>query len=383
MTPMPPLNIVHCFRSPVGGIFRHVRDLARAQEAEGHRVGIICDSTTGGAFENRMLDELEPELSLGVQRTAMQRHIGLGDIAAAARTYKLVKELKPDVLHGHGAKGGVYARVFGSLLRVSRSCVARLYSPHGGSLHYDPNTATGRFFFALEKQLSRASDCILFVSDHERQTFLTKVGQPHCRSALVYNGLTPDEFEPVIPDADAADFLFMGMLRLLKGPDIFLDAVLRVKRPDGSPATAAIVGDGEDREALMQRVTGTGAQERIRFHMPMPARDAFRLGRIMVLSSRAEALPYTVLETLAAGKIMIASRVGGIPEILGADSPALCAPDPDSLAPVMQAALDDEAGFKAAMPDIDSLKARFSAAAMASQVTAIYRDILSPGSRVS
>lgn len=383
MTDLRPLNIVHCFRSPVGGIFRHVRDLARAQEAEGHRVGIICDSTTGGDFENRMLDALEPELSLGVQRTAMQRHIGLGDIAAAARTYKLIKELKPDVLHGHGAKGGVYARVFGSLLRVSRSRVARLYSPHGGSLHYDRNTATGRFFFTLEKQLSRVSDCILFVSDHERRTFLAKVGQPHCRSELVYNGLNPDEFEPVHPDADAADFLFIGMLRLLKGPDIFLEAVLRVRRPDGTPATAAIVGDGEDREALMQRVADVGAQDRISFHMPMPARDAFRLGRIMVLSSRAEALPYTVLETLAAGKIMIASRVGGIPEILGEDSPALCAPDPDSLAPVMQAALDDEAAFAAAMPDVENLKARFSAATMAAQVTAVYRDILLPEARVS
>ncbi|MCB1424201.1 MAG: glycosyltransferase family 4 protein [Zhengella sp.] len=383
MTDMRPLNIVHCFRSPVGGIFRHVRDLAHAQQAEGHRVGIICDSTTGGEFENRMLEALEPELALGVQRTAMQRHIGLGDITAAARTYKLINGLKPDVLHGHGAKGGVYARVFGSLLRVSRSRVARLYSPHGGSLHYDPDTNTGRFFFALEKQLSRVSDCILFVSEHERQTFLTKVGTPHCRSELIYNGLTPEEFEPVTAAPDAADFLFMGMLRLLKGPDLFLDAVLKVKRVDGSPATAVIVGDGEDRTMLVERVRAAGAQDRIRFHMPMPAREAFRLGRIMVLSSRAEALPYTVLETLAAGKIMIASRVGGIPEILGSGSPALTVPDADKLADVMQAALDDEAGFHAAMPGLDSLKARFSAQTMARQVIAVYRDILSSGARVS
>lgn len=383
MTAMAPLNIVHCFRSPVGGIFRHVRDLARAQQAEGHRVGVICDSTTGGDFENRMLEVLEPELSLGVQRTAMQRHIGIGDVTAAARTYKLINGLKPDVLHGHGAKGGVYARVFGSLLRVSRSRVARLYSPHGGSLHYDPQTATGRFFFTLEKQLSRASDCILFVSDHERQTFLAKVGKPFCRTELIYNGLTPDEFEPVEPGPDSADFLFMGMLRLLKGPDLFLDAVLNVKRADGSPATAAIVGDGEDRAMLMERAAAAGAQDRIRFHMPMPAREAFRLGRIMVLSSRAEALPYTVLETLAAGKIMIASRVGGIPEILGATSPALAQPDTETLTQVMQAALDDEAAFHAAMPDIDMLKARFSAQVMASQVLAVYRDILAPAARVS
>ena len=46
------LRIVHCFRSPVGGIFRHVRDLTDAQIAAGHEVGIICDSTTGGDYED-------------------------------------------------------------------------------------------------------------------------------------------------------------------------------------------------------------------------------------------------------------------------------------------------------------------------------------------
>ncbi len=370
------LVIVHCFRSPVGGIFRHVRDLSRAQQAEGHKVGIICDSTTGGDFEARMLEELAPELSLGVHRTPMQRHIGPGDIAAAVKTYKLIKSLKPDVLHGHGAKGGVYARVFGSLLRVSRSRVARLYSPHGGSLHYDEDTLTGKVFFVLEKQLSRFCDALMFVSEHERQTFLRKVGKPACASHMVHNGLTDPEFEPVTPDADAADFLFMGMLRELKGPDLFLEAVLAAKRPDGSPASAVIVGDGDDRQALIDRAMAAGASDRITFHMPMPAREAFRLGRIMVLSSRAEAMPYTVLEALAAGKIMLASRVGGIPEILGDASPALMEPEQASVSATMQAALLDEMRFAAAMPQPALLHDRFSAKAMAASINAVYAGIL-------
>ncbi|TIT71581.1 MAG: glycosyltransferase family 4 protein, partial [Mesorhizobium sp.] len=97
----------------------------------------VCDSTTGGDYEERLFDAMGESLALGIHRTPMQRHIGPGDIAAAWRTYGIIKELRPDVLHGHGAKGGAYARLFGSLLRVSRSRVARLYSPHGGSLHYD------------------------------------------------------------------------------------------------------------------------------------------------------------------------------------------------------------------------------------------------------
>ncbi len=175
---------MHCFRSPVGGIFRHVRDLTEAQVVAGHSVGIVCDSTTGGEFEERLFREMEGMLALGVRRTPMQRHIGPGDIASAWRTYKLIKELQPDVLHGHGAKGGVYARVFGSLLRVSRSRVARLYSPHGGSLHYDEATATGRFFFGLERLMERFTDHLLFVSEYERRAFRRKIGEPHAPNSL-------------------------------------------------------------------------------------------------------------------------------------------------------------------------------------------------------
>ena len=128
----------------------------------------------------------------------MQRHIGPGDIAAAWRTYRIIKELQPDVLHGHGAKGGVYARLFGSLLRVSRSRVARLYSPHGGSLHYDETTATGKFFFALERLMARFTDHLLFVSDYERRAYPPEGRRAADRpTAWSTTACASAEFEPV------------------------------------------------------------------------------------------------------------------------------------------------------------------------------------------
>ncbi|MEP4562134.1 MAG: glycosyltransferase, partial [Nitratireductor sp.] len=245
------LRIVHCFRSPVGGIFRHVRDLSHAQTAAGHKVGVVCDSSTGGDFENRLLGELEPQLALGVARTPMQRHIGPGDIVSAFRTFGLIKELQPDILHGHGAKGGVYARVFGSLLRVSGSRVARLYSPHGGSLHYDETALTGRFFFLVERLMDRFSDHLLFVSQQERAMFRRKIGEPISPYHVVYNGIRAEEFEPVAADQKAADFLYIGMMRDLKGPDIFIDALARVQTMAERPVSAVMVGDGEDRERYL------------------------------------------------------------------------------------------------------------------------------------
>ena len=347
----PKLRIVHCFRSPVGGIFRHVRDLAEAQAAAGHLVGIVCNSTTGGDLEERLFEELKPKLALGVSRTPMQRHVGPGDIASGRRSYRIIKELQPDVLHGHGAKGGVYARMFGSLLRVSRSRVARLYTAHGGSLHYDEATAMGRLFFALERLMARFTDHLLFVSDYERRAFRKKVGEPRSPNSLVYNGLRDAEFEPVPPAIDAADFLYIGMMRDLKGPDLFIDALAQVEIRLGRKVAAVMVGAGEDLPRYEAQVRRLGLEDRVRFLKPMPARRAFALAGIVVVPSRAEAMPYTVLEALAAGKTMIATAVGGIPEIFGAGSPALVRPDAGELAAKMSEALADPAAFAGLMPD--------------------------------
>lgn len=366
------LRIVHCFRSPVGGIFRHVRDLTEAQVAAGHQVGIVCDSTTGGDFEERLFTDLKGSLALGVHRTPMQRHIGLGDLASAWRTYRIIKELQPDVLHGHGAKGGVYARLFGSLLRVSRSRVARLYSPHGGSLHYDERTVTGRVFFTLERLMERFTDHLLFVSDYERQTFRRKIGVPRPPSSLVYNGLRPAEFEPVLPGPGAADLLYIGMMRDLKGPDLFIEALAGAETKLGRPLRAVMVGDGDDRPRYEEMVARLGLAERVVFHKPMPARQAFALARMIVVPSRAEAMPYIVLEALAAGMPMIASAVGGIPEIFGIGSPALVEPDPMQLAVRMAFALGDPQAYRALMPSGRELRSRFGADVMAREIERAY-----------
>ena len=370
------LRIVHCFRSPVGGVFRHVRDLVTAQAAAGHHVGIICDSSADGSLESAYFGEIEHTLKLGMHRMNISRTIGLSDIAAGWRTYKLIKELQPDVLHGHGAKGGALARTFGSLLRVFRYRVARVYSPHGGVLHYDAGTARGKLLFGIESTLARLTDHLLFVSDFERRIFYTKVGASSVPSTVVYNGVSDAEFTPVAAEPGAADLLFIGMFRDLKGPDIFIDAVSIASRHLGRPVRAVMVGHGHDQPAYRAQAAVLGNNDVIRFLPPMPARDAFALARIVVVPSRAEAMPYIVLEALAASKPVIATTVGGIPEVFGATSPALSNADPENLANTIVTAMHDESSFAAQMPSQTELQARFSATTMGSEVEAAYRKAL-------
>jgi glycosyltransferase involved in cell wall biosynthesis len=370
------LRIVHCFRSPVGGIFRHVRDLLEAQNAAGHKVGIVCDSSTGGAYEERMFDAIKPKLALGLARVEMQRHVGVGDALAAWRTFKALKALRPDILHGHGAKGGVYARMFGTFMSGEAGRTARLYSPHGGSLHYDTDALAGKLFFTTERVLERATDRLMFVADYERSTYVQKIGPIRAPFEIAYNGLQPAEFEPVGAVDGAADFLYIGMMRDLKGPDLFLDALAATQKATGRTLTAVMVGAGDDLPKYKAQAQALGFGDRVTFHDPMPARQAFALARLVVVPSRAEAMPYIVLETLAAAKPMMATRVGGVPEIFGADTRGLMEPEAASIAASMQAALADEAAWLAAMPSPATLKARFGADVMAAQIEAAYRTAL-------
>lgn len=372
-----PLRIVHCVRSPIGGIFRHIRDLATAQSEAGHDVGVICDSSTGSEYDNRLVDELRPHLSLGLARFPMQRQLTFQDLSATLALYRHVRDLKPDILHGHGAKGGAYARLIGTVLRLRGNKVSRVYCPHGGSLHYDPNRFEGRVYHLLEGILGRLTDGIVFVSDYEAAAYESKVGHPRAQTRMVYNGLTPEEFKPVNVNENAADFLYIGMLRDLKGPDLFIEALYNIRLKTGTAPSAHIVGEGPDEARYRKMISTLGLEKSITFHGALPARDAFGLARTVVVPSRAEAMPYIILETVAAERPLIATRVGGIPEIFGRYADRLIEPGHiGKLTVAMEAALTDPDRMSADAKELRSCLAEtFSVELMSDRITTLYQEL--------
>jgi glycosyltransferase involved in cell wall biosynthesis len=369
------LRIVHCFRSPIGGLFRHVADLTQEQARNGHSVGIICDSSTGGEYEERLFERLMPSLALGLKRFPMRRQVSPSDLAATWRLMREIRSLNPDILHAHGAKGGAYARMIGAILRASGTRVARIYTPHGGSLHYDPHTLGGRVYFTTERLLELMTEALIFVSGYEANAYRLKVGPPRPPVTLARNGLRPEEFEPITPDTDAVDFLYIGMLRDLKGTDVFIDALAEIGRREGTAPRAMIVGDGPDRTKYQEAVRNLDLGRTTLFHAPMPARDAFRKARVVVVPSRAESMPYIVLETIGAGVPLIATRVGGIPEIYGPYSDQLVAPS--DIAALAGAMLGAAKNPQEARTKADALRAHiqplFSIEAMAGSIAGAYR----------
>ncbi|MBX4869684.1 MULTISPECIES: glycosyltransferase [Rhizobium] len=374
-----PLRILHCFRSPVGGIFRHVRDLVEEHSKAGHDIGILCDSSTGGEHEDRLFDDIRPYLSLGLTRVPIRRSVSPSDIATMWDTYKKIKSLRPDVLHGHGAKGGVLARLAGSALRVNRYRVARLYTAHGGSLHYSRSSLSGQFVLRMERLQEYFTDALVFICEYERDTYMRKVGKPRTKTKLIYNGIGDREFEPIHTRSDAVHFIYVGMLRDLKGPDLFVDAFAKTERLLGRPLSALMIGDGPDRDRYREMMVERGLGKRIGMLPAMRVHEAFAMAQNLVVPSRAEAMPYIVLEGLGAGKTIIASRVGGIPEVLGKDSPALVEPgNSDDLARVMAEALSTPGWHSRTMPPREAIKAVFSSTVMAQDVLKLYHELVNP-----
>ena len=365
---MRALNILHVLRAPVGGLFRHVVDLVHGQIARGHRVGIVADSSTCNARSREVFSSLAPLLALGLTLTPIHRPFGPQDLSAVWHVTKRVRRTAPDVIHGHGAKGGAFAR-----LALAGNRAIRAYTPHGGSLLLDHESRAGKAYLALERLLMMRGDLYLFESAYSARIFNAKIGQPSGLVRVVHNGVASNEFAPVALAAHATDLVFLGEFRPIKGIDVLIDAIASLHR-NGSRVTATLVGDGPGMAALSAQVARVGLAGAVRFAPPMPARAAMALGRIMVIPSRAESLPYVVLEAASAGKPLIATSVGGIPEIYGPLSPALVRPDD---VPVLAAAIASAIAEPDAVKELTArlraqVAAAFSADAMVDGVIAGY-----------
>jgi glycosyltransferase involved in cell wall biosynthesis len=366
-----PLSVIHVLRTPVGGLFRHVCDLAKKQSELGMQVGVFCDSTTGGQNADHILNQLKAVCHLGIHRFPIGRLPGIGDWAAVRQLRYHLKKLTPDILHGHGAKGGAYARLIGHSIGAKT-----FYTPHGGSLHYNPKTPTGFVFLKLEHLLSRRTDGIIFECSFSQETYRRKIGNPTCAMRVIHNGIGEQDFQPHQPVSDAHDFVFIGELRKLKGVDILLEALAKLHKT-GLECSCTIVGDGPDASIFKDMSVRLGLGNSVQFSGFQPASAGFSFGRHLVIPSRAESFPYIILEGAAAGVPIITTRVGGIAEIFGNQAAQLVSPDNvDNLVQTLKFALENPIEMKNRSQILQHrVKDRFNVSTMTAATVDFYSSV--------
>ena len=360
-----PRKVVHVIapEHSGGGAESVIAALAAAQPASTHVVALnqlAAENDPPHPFPARLRER-------GV--SASEIRSGRRQYAAEARALaELLERERADVVHSHGYHGDVVAWV-----ATRRRPTARVATVHG----YIRRNVKEHAFNVVDRAILRRFDAVIAVSEPLRAELISS-GVASRRVHLVENGLVRSGAQldraaaraRLGVPADARVCGWIGRLSPEKGPDLFLDALLRM------PAQhAVLIGDGPERAGLERRVADAGASERIRFagFQPdaaalLPAFDA------LALTSRTEGTPMVILEAVAAGVPVVAFAVGGVPALLDETSGWVVEPgDVDAMARAIGAATGsrDEAARRATGAR-ERLSERLSAERWLSRVNEVY-----------
>jgi glycosyltransferase involved in cell wall biosynthesis len=379
------IRIVRLFsRLNIGGPAIHVILLTAGLEQRGYRTRLVVGKET--AREGNMLSLA---VAKGVRCEAMA---GLGreiqpvaDVRAFLGLVRLIRDFRPAIVHTHTAKAGLLGRL---AARVAGVPVV-VHTFHGHVLRGYFGPVKTAFFRRLEARLGRLADAIVAVSEAVKQDLVTLGVAAEDRIRVVPLGLDLEPFTaPLRPGAlregwdvpaDAPLVGMVGRLVPIKDVPTFLDAARRVRevRPR---CRFVLVGDGEERAALETRARELGLRDLVRFHgwhpdMPAVYGDL----DVVVNSSRNEGTPVALIEALAAARPVVATRVGGTPDLIGDDERGrLVAPgDPEALARAIVQTLDDpEAARERALAGRRYVLERHSSARLVGDIDALYRELL-------
>ena len=330
--PGVPLSIVHLLApGDAGGLESVVRALATGQARQGHIVRMVAVLRAQGAPPSW----LEPLAHEGVEVVPLvlpgRRYLRERAVVAA-----LCRELGPDVVHSHGYRPDVVGAA--GARKAGTPTVSTVHGFTGGGWK-------NRLYERLQLRALRAFDAVVAVAMPLAER-LALAGVPRERLHVIPNAYGGGTTFATRADArrtlgvaeDVLHIGFVGRLGREKGADVLIDAVHRLAERN---LVVSIVGDGRERRALERQAAALGLEGIIRFHGLMP--DAARLLRafnLLVLSSRTEGTPIVLLEGMAAGVPVVASRVGGVPDVVTSRDALLVPPEqPELLASAIASVL--------------------------------------------
>ena len=289
-----------------------------------------------------------------------------------------------DVVHTHLLAANVIAKP------VATFCGTRVRINHD---HCNDKLTDPRWWaLGADRVTNRLSTHVIAVSESTRDFVVQKEGVPPTRATTIHNGIDLEKFRPrpearsgarerwKLP-ADAFVIAGIGRLTYQKNFALFLDiaAAICARHPK---AIFVLVGTGEDEAALRAQAEKLGLGDRVRFlgyvpDMPAlwPALDC------LLLTSRYEGLPITILEAMACGAPIVASNLDGMLEILRDEVNADLVPPGEPqpyVARIERLITDPEVGQRHAAAALDTVRAGYSAEAMARGVEAIYLRYLDP-----
>jgi len=320
---MRPLHIVEVLEATAGGTRRHLRDLVLGLDRHRFRLTVIASAGRDADFSRDI--DLFRMAGVAVHLLPMKRRIApIADVVALARLIRLVRRLRPDIIHAHSSKAGLLAR----LAACAAGGVPAVYTPHAFAFLSDSPWLG--LYLACERWASRWTGRLIAVSREEYVRACDGargLGLPADRVRLIPNGIEAGVLPP-IPERPHPLIGFVGRICRQKGPDLFLDVARRIRdaRPD---VRFLMVGDGPWPGWVSRRLKRTGLDA---CTLLRTARDEIEVaGHLtdldaLVMPSRWEGLPYTLLEAMAAGVPVVAAEAGGIADVIATEESGMLAP---------------------------------------------------------
>ena len=359
------MRIVHVNLSPpgYGGIERLLIDFLRYFRGTDFDVELCILGK-----ENELSSTL---LADGYHIAHLGRRPGSVDWHLWRRLGRHLAERRCDIVHLHGNPGlmfGVPATRLYARARIVYTCHFS-QSPHSFLKH----AMLGMLLNSVDRRVavSRAARDILVQKYHQRSQTIQ----------IIHNGVDTDSFRYCERDAAARHVVigFCGLFRREKQIPRLLDSVSALQR-EGLPVRLSLIGDGPEFTLCRDRAVALGLNGIVTFHGTVPdVRQLISEMDVFVLPSREEAMPVALLEAMAVGCAPVASKVGGIPEVIEHErSGVLVSPDDaNALTDTLRRLVTDRTDrLRLGAAARKRIEAEFSLAAMMSNYIELYRGLV-------
>lgn len=374
---MKPISVLHLRDTyEIGGPGKTILETYRFIDQNRFRLQLGIFLRQGEAQDSPFIRE--------AKRIGMPVHFITGlhqyDPRMIFRVNELVKNQRIDIVHTHEVKSDVIAYLASRIQPV----------PIITTLHgWIGNNLKGKVFIALDKRIARYFDRAIAVSRQIEQDLL-EAGVPQNKIHLLHNAIVVENYrrkglrgvlqEVIGRPVESPVIASVGRLSLEKGHADLIDALALVKKA-GHKVSLVLIGDGAERANLVRRIENHGLQGAV--HLPGYVQAPQRLLEevdLMVLPSHTEGLPNVALEALLMEVPVLATRVGGTPEvIIDGETGRLVAPrSPSELADgILEFLASPESWKQMARRGKKMVQTHFDFRARTRKLEVIYEEMLS------
>ena len=390
MAPPEPVRVLRVIaRLNKGGPALHVAYLSAGLAERSYETTLVAGSLARG--EGSMAYVAEERGVEVVALPDLHREISpLRDLRAAHRLASLIRKTRPHILHTHTAKAGAVGRTAALLAGTARPPIV-VHTFHGHVLRGYFGPASSGFFRLLERSLASTTTALVAVSPEVRDDLVALGVAPVEKFTVIRLGVELAERVDPSPDTRGrarrmmgipAERFTVGWIGRMTAVKRTGDVVLAFKRllESGADTCLCLVGDGPDREATEQLAHDLGIVDRCLFlgyqDDVAPFYAAFDA---LVLPSANEGTPVSAIEALAGGRPVVATRVGGVPDVVrdGIDGYLVEPGNVDALAERLgRLAADPELAARMGEAGRERVLDRYSVERLVDDVDDLYRRLL-------